>query len=231
MTSIPDQYYTTRAITPKPVVWLNGIELQEGVDYELNYVNNIAIGKNTAKVIIIGINNFDGEIEISFSIIKTVLDLIEDSGYIFAYAKSARDIIIENHDYYSTSRRIILGNVSTNTTIEDFLLNFREDQRDYITLYNASGTKVSTSKYKNTFIGTGYRIVLRNTSGQIADTIYVSVVGDTNGDGIVTSVDINNLSRYLRNAYNLNNEYYFAVDLNSDGSVTGADLTILSTML
>ncbi len=76
---IPDQQYTSGAIEPHPTVCLklsdnSTVKMYEGTDYTLDYDNNVNVGKNTATVIIKGINNFTGENRYAkFSIIKRTL--------------------------------------------------------------------------------------------------------------------------------------------------------------
>ena len=51
--------YDGSAQEVKPVIWYNGMNLKEGVDYTLSYANNIEPG--TATVMIKGINNFKND--------------------------------------------------------------------------------------------------------------------------------------------------------------------------
>lgn len=51
--------YDGSAQEVKPVIWYNGLNLKEGVDYTLSYANNIEPG--TATVMIKGINNFKND--------------------------------------------------------------------------------------------------------------------------------------------------------------------------
>lgn len=69
---IANQRYTGEAIEPKLVVRNieTGSILTEGVDYELQYLNNIAVG--TAIVIVNGIGNYSGEMSVTFQIVGDV---------------------------------------------------------------------------------------------------------------------------------------------------------------
>ena len=53
-------------------------------------------------------------------------------------------------------------------------------------------------------------------------------VGDVNGDGSVTSVDVTALYNYLLNG---DMTYYSTSDLNGDGSVTSVDVTVVYNAL
>lgn len=71
------QAYTGSAETPKPTITFNNMILEEGTDYTLSYLNNVAVG--TATMTITGIGNFTGTITKTFSISN---DLIHAKVYI-----------------------------------------------------------------------------------------------------------------------------------------------------
>ena len=67
--------YTGKAITPDNIsgrdditVKLGDEVLEKGVDYELEYENNISVGYRTASVKVKGIGEFTGEKEVFFTI-------------------------------------------------------------------------------------------------------------------------------------------------------------------
>ena len=64
--AISDAAYTGEAITPKPVVTLEGKTLLEGLDYTLSYKNNTAVG--TATVTMTGCRKYTGSVSASFRI-------------------------------------------------------------------------------------------------------------------------------------------------------------------
>ena len=63
-----DETYTGEAITPAPVVTLNGVELAKGTDYTVGYANNTNAG--AATVTITGVGNYTGTVTGSFAIGK-----------------------------------------------------------------------------------------------------------------------------------------------------------------
>ena len=65
---IADQIYTGQSLFPLVNVSFNGVDLEQNIDYEIRYENNIEIG--TAEVIITGKGNYTGETEKTFSIKK-----------------------------------------------------------------------------------------------------------------------------------------------------------------
>ena len=68
VTGIKAATYTGSAITPKPVVKLDGAELREKTDYTVTYKNNVIAG--TASVIVTGTGLYGGSKTISFKINK-----------------------------------------------------------------------------------------------------------------------------------------------------------------
>ncbi|MCR5208214.1 MAG: CotH kinase family protein [Eubacterium sp.] len=81
-----DEYFCTgNEIKPVPVVTYNGIALEEGVDYELSYANNIAVGYD-AEVILTGKGMFTGTASFPFTISKGTLSGGSVSIYDGAYS-------------------------------------------------------------------------------------------------------------------------------------------------
>lgn len=68
--AIEEQTYTGEEIKPSITVTDSGLELQEGIDYQVTYENNIEVGVNTAKIVLTGIGSYEGTREILFSIVK-----------------------------------------------------------------------------------------------------------------------------------------------------------------
>lgn len=60
--------YTGAKIQPSPVVKLDGVTLQEGRDYKVNYSRNTNVG--TATCIVTGQNNYSGTVKRTFEIVK-----------------------------------------------------------------------------------------------------------------------------------------------------------------
>ena len=66
---IPQQKWTGSEITPKPTLKIAESTLQEGIDYMLDYENNINNG--TGIVIVRSTGNISGDIEVPFEIVKS----------------------------------------------------------------------------------------------------------------------------------------------------------------
>lgn len=65
---IPDQESTGDAIYPSPTVKIDGHELTPGIDYSVEYRNNIEVG--TATIIVNGVGNCTGNTRITFEIVE-----------------------------------------------------------------------------------------------------------------------------------------------------------------
>ena len=64
--AIPAQEYTGSAITPEPVLTVDGRTLVKDTDYTVSYSNNTTVG--TATVLLTGKNNYDGSLSATFEI-------------------------------------------------------------------------------------------------------------------------------------------------------------------
>ena len=71
---ISGQIYTGSSVTPEVAVRDGSIVLSENEDYVVSYNNNVDITKN-AQAIITGMGNYTGQIVVTFSISKEVLDI------------------------------------------------------------------------------------------------------------------------------------------------------------
>lgn len=69
VSSIPEQAYTGKPITPQPTVTAGGKTLKNGNDYELSYENNVNVG--TATVIVTGKGDYEGTKRATFQIKKS----------------------------------------------------------------------------------------------------------------------------------------------------------------
>ena len=67
--TIADQKYTGSAIEPTIIVTIDGHSLYKGTDYEVSYINNVAVGEAT--VVINGLGAFTGSNQKTFKIVKS----------------------------------------------------------------------------------------------------------------------------------------------------------------
>ncbi len=87
-----------------------------------------------------------------------------------------------------------------------------------IAVYNASGAAVTDSSV----IGTGYVIKGVNT-GEADPKVTAIVVGDTTGDGLITSADYILVKSSIRGTAELTGIYGRAADMSGDGAIESAD--------
>ncbi len=105
--------------------------------------------------------------------------------------------------------KLILGKVSANTSVNDFVANINFGGA-VISLLNAKGEivygKDADSKFTDKLnnaseyaVGTGWKLKVYTTAGDLIDEISISVLGDLTGDGKVNSADINYLRQVANN--------------------------------
>ncbi len=109
---------------------------------------------------------------------------------------------------YVNNGLLVLGNIESYTSVNEFVSNINFNTTN-IKLINSQGvwvldkgvlnedigvtTDMLADKYELS-VGTGWRVETYSLSGDIIETIYLSVLGDLTGDGKVNSADLN----YLR---------------------------------
>lgn len=73
---ISDASYTGNAIEPDVLVRFNGKTLVKGKDYDLSYSDNVKVG--AARVTVTGKGNFNGKHEMTFKIVRPVIEFEQD---------------------------------------------------------------------------------------------------------------------------------------------------------
>ncbi len=140
--------------------------------------------------------------------------------------------------------RYILGNIKPNTAVNSFVNNLVYDKTQ-IQIYNSNRTliydkgvaasgiqeELLNNRYELA-VGTGWYIEY-NVGGNV-ETIYLSVLGDINGDGRISASDVS----YLRQIANdstlyetLSVEKKLASMVINKGSVTSADAEIVRNVV
>ncbi|MDE6013836.1 MAG: dockerin type I repeat-containing protein, partial [Anaeroplasmataceae bacterium] len=219
-TRLESQSYTGAEIKPEIHLFYRGYKLVEGVDFIVTFENNVEVF-STAVATIEGIGNFTGTIVDTFFIDSQVLRLIDSTTYSFVTATSETTFVEGNHSIYDPYERTIIKNVKSQTTITEFINQFIEVQRDYIKIYDGKSF-ISASQYDTTYIGTGMIVVFTNAYGTTIDMLYVSVLGDINGDGYINMNDATKLMQGMgRNLFTY--EQFLAADVNKDGIVNFND--------
>ena len=103
------------------------------------------------------------------------------------------------------------------TTIESIKEKYTDAT---ITVKNAKGEAVNSGN-----VGTGYKITISGKEYTVVK------LGDSNGDGKITSADYVRIKNKLRNVENLSEFETLASDANGDGKVTSADYVKVKNVL
>jgi len=140
--------------------------------------------------------------------------------------------------------RVVLGNIAAYTTVGDFLENFAADQLDSIRVYNGEGdlifdcgkpadgvTNADLYDENKYLVGTGWRITFGKDE-DIADVVYVSVLGDLNGDGKVNALDVVPIGDHIKETKVLEDaEKKLAAILRNSGTITASDISALGAVI
>ncbi len=182
---------------------------------------------------------------------------IESNVYDFVYIENGkRQNYKENNlthavnDYEKSmivnNGKLILGNIGVNTSINTLIGNINFS-RNHIKIYNNknqlvydkgnSVAGINASYYDNGrefAVGTGWKIETYTDSGVIIETIYLSVLGDVNGDGRISASDVTYLRQIASdNALyeSLSEEKKLASMVINKGNVTSADAEIVRNVV
>ena len=116
----------------------------------------------------------------------------------------------------------LIWNLATNLT-PDVLL------KDFVNSDENGTLEVQT--VVDGVVGTGSKLVLKDTDGNVVEEYEVVIFGDANGDGIVDIMDTICLDLYTvydaSANYAKNSAQWFALNLNADGDVNATDVNLL----
>ena len=215
----------------------------------MNITNNTAIyvGNYTAIVSLLDKNNYlwadNSNQDITFKYFITSeyeFVYIDEEGYRKTYKQGG--IVHGVNDSDLNGGRLVLGNIAPNTSVKRFVETLGYDTSKIVIKDSAekeiyvNGVPVDQSTYDKRFelaVGTGWRVEYTTTGG--TEIIYLSVLGDINGDGRISASDC----AYLREIANdkalydsLNAaEIKLASLIINKGKVTSADSEILINVL
>ena len=118
------------------------------------------------------------------------------------YSILSNELMVFDYTLDVDTDKKIIKSVESGTTVAGLLSKILIDDSKYsLHLYDSS--RLSYHK-----VVTGDRVILKNKSGTIVDTYYVSVMGDVTGDGEVTIDDVQKLFKYYRGEVNITSECY-----------------------
>ena len=122
---------------------------------------------------------------------------------------------ISSNFYKFNYEKNIISRIEPETTIETFKSKMSTNE---VKVYK---NEECTEEVKEGFVGTGMVLVFKNEKYQL------SVVGDFNGDGKATQVELTNIIRHIvgLQGANLEGIYYETGDLTGDGLVDQRDIT------
>lgn len=195
---IGDEIYTGNAIKPDVLVRFNGKTLVKGIDYDLSYSDNVEVG--TAHVVVTGKGNFGGKREMTFNIVRPVIefdqDMVEGKTVSTSWTKKVN----------VTSYRMVLnrgGMVRIRTSfsrIDSVLCSIQNENGDIIQSWAPSDGgdygffALPAGTYYFQYIGSPksyggfvYASYSMTPFGEPADTIYE--VEDNNGTGDGHTID------------------------------------------
>lgn len=212
-------------------------------------VNNVAAGDHTITIQAEAGNSQTYTLTLKN---KLSLKLKADAAIDFVHKKSVEtgDLVYDYVETYKKANmvhgvddlkaeRIIIGKIAEGTSINAFLANFQADQLGNIRLYKHHGEKMvelgqpasghtaaELDDNASNAVGTGWYIEYV-VNGTVEETIYVSVLGDVDGDGYITPYDISLVTVYVAQT-DLTTlaklEYYLAAMITNYGTISSGDI-------
>ena len=195
VSSISNQLYTGKNITPSVSVTYKGMKLTAGTDYTVAYSNNINAG--TATVTITGKGAYSGTVSRNFVIYKDIPDKITSQSVSVNQSSS------------------IISKITVGTKVSDILNKI--DQKKYVAVYNGN-TRVSS----DTLVATGMKVVISD-GNNIKKQYTIIVTGDVNGDGKINVADMMSVKSHILKKSTLAGNWYSAADANGDSKINVAD--------
>lgn len=133
--------------------------------------------------------------------------------------------------------KYVLGEIVIRTKLSGLVDNFSASQAGKICVYMADETLIYdganggiVSGYADENVCTGWKIVYG--SGSTADIIYVSVLGDVDCDGLITTTDGSTINGYVIGRESFDDlEVRLAAHVENDGFITTTDAADLNTII
>lgn len=184
------------------------------------------------------------------------LKLAEDSTFAFQYLRVEQDEddiyyyrdTYDAHNYVhgkddTNFNKVILGNIKAYTSVNDFINGLDATQLNKIRIYNKDNELIFDCGHAaegidemdlydpdSYAVGTGWRVVY-GLDEDMADVVYVSVLGDIDGDGYVMSEDMSSISRYIMDLEEFNEEMMFAALIENFGFISAEDISIIGRVI
>ena len=118
---------------------------------------------------------------------------------------------------------IYLDKIEPNTTVKELTEN--SDTNGLITVIDAEGNELEGDD----LVGTGMTIKVRRYQEEI--TMTAVVMGDLNGDGIVTATDLSALNQTILKLTTIEGAVFMAADLDDNDKLTATDLSTINNAI
>ena len=116
-----------------------------------------------------------------------------------------------------------ISRVIEKTTLEKYIANLKTNGT--IKVLKTDGTELQKGEY----VGTG--MTLQVTKDKEKIELQIAVMGDLNGDGRVTIVDLTTINHAILQTETLENEYKIAADINENDNISITDLISINEMI
>lgn len=113
----------------------------------------------------------------------------------------------------------VINGVKQQTAVASFVKDFSDKNGTRtVKIYDASGKELTEGS-----VGTGCEVRLLD-GGEIIESLQVVLLGDVNGDGRISAMDLLQVQKHLLKLITLQDAYGIAADVNLDGRVSAMDL-------
>ena len=178
---------------------------------------------------------------------KVYVELTDESKYQFVYEKEEEIGFKYRRAYGETGmvhgvddvnfQAYVLGQIPLETTINDFLTNFVDDtfklysNKNELVIENGRPAEGFEDVLDDDsfYVGSGWRIEYGD--GDERDIVYISVLGDLTGDGMINHSDTALIGHYIANENELNLWQRLSCMLTNNGSLNALDMSAMSRVM
>ena len=214
---ISNQNYTGLEVEPKITITYNGKVLGEE-DFSVVYDNNIDIGNN-AKATISGLGNFEGNKEVYFTIVATVV------------SADTFDIILPNETVVYTGEEITFDEIEVKFADSEITLsseNYTVEYQNNLNVGTASVIVLFSGNYSGTIVE-NFEITKKNIADEDVTIENIeNIVFDGENHAVVPNLNFNgstltvNDFSYQYNTSNFVNVQTITINISGAGNFTGS---------
>lgn len=165
----------------------------------------------------------------------------EENGGIYRFTYAEMGWTHGEHDVDKVDKYVI-GQISPSTSVNAFLNNIKNNKS--VRVYSKEGkllydcgtpgegiTADDLGRWMRIRVTTGSYVTLVK-DGKEVDRVYLSVLGDVNGDGLVNSSDVSAIARHIQNQVLITNtECVLAAMIANNGQISTADMSRLNLVI